>query len=101
MSTKVVVDVGREKAHGLCGWMTFWCYGRGMVVADFTTNVLPFVVFGGIALVVVVWLVVTHVFKGSRAGRHAAHFLDVGGADMSPEDKVKFTNQHPGAGGNG
>jgi len=72
-----------------------------MVVADFTTSVLPVVVFGGIALVVVVWIVTTRVFKRSRAGRHAAHFLDVGGADMSPEDQVKFKNQHPGAGGFG
>jgi hypothetical protein len=41
------------------------------------------------------------VFAKSRAGRHAAHFLDVGGADMSPEDRVKYKNQHPGAGGYG
>ena len=68
---------------------------------DFTANVLPFVVFGGIALIVAVWLVLTRVLSSSRAGRHAAHFLDVGGADMAPEDKVKYTNQHPGAGGNG
>jgi hypothetical protein len=72
-----------------------------MVAVDFTRDVLPFVIFGGIALVVAVWLVLTRVFSGSRAGRHAAHFLDVGGADMSPPDKVKYTNQHPGAGGNG
>lgn len=72
-----------------------------MVVADFTTDVLPFVIFGGIALVVVVWLVLTRVFSSSRAGRHAAHFLDVGGADMSEEDRIKYKNQHPGAGGYG
>jgi fructose-specific phosphotransferase system IIC component len=72
-----------------------------MVAVDFTSDVLPFVVFGGIALIVAVWLVLTRVFSSSRAGRHAAHFLDVGGADMSAEDRVKYTNQHPGAGGNG
>jgi hypothetical protein len=72
-----------------------------MLAVDFTSDVLPFVVFGGIALVVVVWLVITRVFAKSRAGRHAAHFLDVGGADMSPEDRIKYNNQHPGAGGNG
>ena len=72
-----------------------------MLAVDFTSEVLPFVVFGGIALVVVVWLVVTRVFTNSRAGRHAEHFLDVGGADMSPEDSVKFKNHHPGAGGFG
>jgi hypothetical protein len=72
-----------------------------MLAVDFTADVLPFVVFGGIALVVVVWLVITRVFTKSRAGRHAAHFLDVGGADMSPEDRVKYKNQHPGAGGYG
>ena len=70
-----------------------------MLAIDFTADVLPFVVFGGIALVVVVWLVISRVFTNSRAGRHAAHFLDVGGADMSPEDRVKYKNQHPGAGG--
>jgi hypothetical protein len=72
-----------------------------MVAVDFTSDVLPFVIFGGIALVVAVWLVVTRVFRTTRAGRHAAHFLDVGGADMSPEDQVRFKNQHPGAGGFG
>jgi fructose-specific phosphotransferase system IIC component len=81
--------------------MTFRCYRRVMLAVDFTSDVLPFVVFGGIALVVVVWLVITRVFTKSRAGRHAAHFLDVGGADMSPEDRVKYKNQHPGAGGYG
>lgn len=48
-----------------------------------------------------VWLAITRVFTSSRAGRHAEHFLDVGGADMSPEDSVKYKNQHPGAGGFG
>jgi hypothetical protein len=45
--------------------------------------------------------VITRVFTNTRAGRHAAHFLDVDGADMSPEDRVKYKNQHPGAGGFG
>jgi hypothetical protein len=72
-----------------------------MVVADWTTDVLPFVVFAIVALAIIVWLVLTRVFGSSRAGRHAAHFLDVGGADMSPEDRIKYNNQHPGAGGNG
>jgi hypothetical protein len=72
-----------------------------MVAVDWTSDVLPFVVFGGIALVIVVWLLLTRVFGGSRAGRHAAHFLDVDGADMSPEDRIKYKNQHPGAGGFG
>lgn len=72
-----------------------------MVAAEFTTDVLPFLVFGGIALAIVMWLVITRVFSSTRAGRHAAHFLDVGGADMSPEDDVKYKNQHPGAGGFG
>ena len=55
----------------------------------------------GVALVVAVWLVLTRVFVSTRAGRHAAHFLDVGGADMPPEQRIKYKNQHPGAGGNG
>ena len=66
-----------------------------MVAADWTTDVLPFVVFGVVALVIVVWLVLTRVFGDSRAGRHAAHFLDVGGADMSPEQRVKYNEQPP------
>ena len=70
-----------------------------MVAAEFTTEVLPFVIFGGIALVIGVWLVLVRVFSGSRAGRHAAHFLDVGDADLPPEDRVK--HNHPGAGGYG
>jgi hypothetical protein len=81
--------------------VTLRWYVGDVVAIEFTSDILPFVVFGGIALVVAVWLVLTRVFSRSRAGRHAAHFLDVGGADMGPEDKVKFTNQHPGAGGHG
>jgi hypothetical protein len=72
-----------------------------MVAVDWTTDVLPFVVFGIVALVIVVWLVLTRVFGSSRAGRHAAHFLDVGGADMPPDQRVKYNHNHPGAGGNG
>jgi hypothetical protein len=72
-----------------------------MVVADWTTDVLSFVVFGIVALGIIVWLLLTRVFGSSRAGRHAACFLDAGDADMSPEDRVKYKNQHPGAGGFG
>jgi hypothetical protein len=63
-----------------------------MLAMDFTGDVLPFVVFGVIALAIIVWLAITRVFTNSRAGRHAAHFLDLGGAD---------NNNHPGAGGSG
>jgi hypothetical protein len=77
------------------------CYPRCMVAADLTTDVLPFVVFGIVALIIVVWLVLTRVFGDSRAGRHAAHFLDVGGADMPPDQRVKYNDNHPGAGGHG
>jgi len=70
-----------------------------MVAADFATDVLPFVLVGGIALVIAVWLVLTRVFSSSRAGRHAAHFLDVGDAELPPEERVK--HNHPGAGGYG
>jgi hypothetical protein len=72
-----------------------------MGVADFTTEVLAWVIFGGVALVVVVWLVLTRVFRNSRAGRHAAHFLDVVDVGMSPEDRIKYEDRHPGAGGFG
>jgi len=50
-----------------------------MVAGDFTADVLPWVVFGGIALIVVVWQVITRVFTNTRAGRRAAHLLDAGG----------------------
>ena len=78
------------------GW-----YASAMVAAEFTTDVLPFVVVGGIALVIAAWLVLTRVFSSSRAGRHASHFLDAGDADMPPEQRAKYMNNHPGAGGGG
>ena len=72
-----------------------------MVAVDILTTVLPILMLTVVAVVVVVWLVLTRVFTNTRAGRHAAHFLDVGGADMSDEDRIKFKSQHPGAGGYG
>lgn len=81
--------------------MTLSCYRRGMVAVDFTATVLPIVIVVVVVLVVVVWLLLTRVFSSTRAGRHAAHFLDVDGADMSAEDRIKYKNQHPGAGGYG
>jgi hypothetical protein len=72
-----------------------------MVAVEWTTQVLPALVLVAVVLVIVVWLLLTRVFGATKAGRHAAHFLDVGGADMSPEDQVKYKNQHPGAGGFG
>jgi hypothetical protein len=72
-----------------------------MVAVDLTTTVLPIVIVTVVVIGVVVWLLLTGVFTTSKAGRHAAHFLDGGGADMSPEDQVKYKNQHPGAGGFG
>lgn len=72
-----------------------------MVAADVATDVIPLLVLAGVAFIVAVWLVLTRVFGSTRAGRHASHFLDVGDAEMSPEDRVKYENQHPGAGGNG
>jgi len=59
--------------------MTLRCYRGVMVAGDFTADVLPWVVFGGIALIVVVWQVITRVFTNTRAGRRAAHLLDAGG----------------------
>ena len=81
--------------------MTMRCYAAGMVAVDWATEVIPLLVLVGVALGVVVWLVLTRVFTNTRAGRHAAHFLDVGGADMPPEQRIKYNNNHPGAGGNG
>lgn len=70
-----------------------------MLAIDWTTTVLPLVILAVIALAVVVWLLLTRVFTSTRAGRHASHFLDVGDADMSPEEKVKHNVRHPGSGG--
>lgn len=72
-----------------------------MVAVDILTTVLPIVMATVVAVAVVVWLLLTRVFTTTRAGRHAAHFLDVGGADMSDADRIKYKNQHPGAGGFG
>jgi len=72
-----------------------------MAAVDWASQIVPLAILVIVVLAIVVWLVVTRVFGTTKAGRHAAHFLDVGGADLSPEDKVKYTNQHPGAGGNG
>ncbi len=71
-----------------------------MVAANLMNDVLPIVIVAGLALAVVVWLAFKHVFPGSRAARHADHFFD-GDSELSPQDQVKFTGQHPGAGGHG
>jgi hypothetical protein len=72
-----------------------------MVAVDVTTEVIPLLVLAAVALVVAVWLVLTRVFGSTRAGRHASHFLDVGDADLPPEQRIKYNDNHPGAGGNG
>jgi hypothetical protein len=71
------------------------------MLGDWTTTVLAIVIVAVVVIAVVVWLLLTRVFTTTKAGRHAAHFLDVGGADMSPEDRVKYNRQRPGAGGYG
>ena len=71
-----------------------------MVAFETSTAALSLIVIGLVALAVVAWLVVTRVFPGSRAARHADHFFD-GDSDLSPQDEVKFTTRHPGAGGHG
>jgi hypothetical protein len=67
---------------------------------DWATEIVPLLALAGVALVVAVWLVLTRVFKNTSAGRHASHFLDVGGAELPPEERAKNTS-HPGAGGGG
>ena len=91
-------DHGSEGARGAC---LPACYPAAMVAVDWASEVIPALVVAGVVLVIIVWLLLTRVFTTTRAGRRASHFLDVGGADMPPADKVKFTNQHPGAGGKG
>jgi hypothetical protein len=70
-----------------------------MVALDVATGLIPLLALIGVVLVGVTWWILTHVFAGTRAGRHAAHFLDVGDAELPPEERVK--NNHPGAGGYG
>ena len=53
----------------------------------------PPIILVVVALVVAVWLVLTRVFTTTRAGRHAAHFLDVDGVDCR-RAAVKY-NHHP------
>jgi hypothetical protein len=72
-----------------------------IIAAAWATEVVPALVLAAVALVIVGWLVVTRVFGRTHAGRHAAHWLDAGDDDMSPEDKVKQNTRHPGAGGYG
>jgi hypothetical protein len=71
------------------------------MLGDWTTTVLAIVIVAVVGIAVIVWLLLTRVFTATRAGRHASHFLDVGDADMSPEDRVKYNRQRPGAGGYG
>jgi hypothetical protein len=72
-----------------------------MVAVDVAAEVVPLLVLAGVAFVVVAWFALTRFFGKTRAGRHAAHFLDVGGADMPPDQRVKYNSNHPGAGGSG
>jgi len=72
-----------------------------MLALEWMTEIGPLLILVVGALVVVVWLVLTRVFTNTRAGRHAAHFLDAGGADTPPEDQAKFKSQRPGSGGYG
>jgi hypothetical protein len=72
-----------------------------MVGVDWASTVLPLVIVATVAVVAVTWLLLVRVFRKTRAGRRAARFLDTGGADLSPQDSVKYKNQHPGAGGFG
>ena len=72
-----------------------------MVAIDVAGEVVPFVIPAIVVLAGVAWLVLTRFFGETRAGRHAGHFLDAGDAEMKPADRVKYNNQHPGAGGNG
>jgi hypothetical protein len=67
---------------------------------DWATEIVPLLVLVVVVLVVVAWLVLTRVYSDTSAGRHASHFLDVGGAELPPEERAKTTS-HPGAGGGG
>ena len=46
-------------------------------------------------------MAVANAMKGGAQGCKIRVSGRLGGADMSPEDRVNYTNQHPGAGGNG
>jgi hypothetical protein len=71
-----------------------------MVVAT-ATDVAAIAFVAVVAVVILVWYVLARVFGRTRAGRHAAHFLDSGDGELSPEDRIKFESRRPGAGGAG
>ncbi len=71
------------------------------MIAYLPGGLFPFLILVAVVLVAVGWWVVVRYFGRTRAGRHASHFLDNGGADLPPEQKIKYQNNHPGAGGNG
>ena len=57
------------------------------------------ILIAAIVAIAVAWYVVAHVFGNTRLGRRANHFLDVGAAELPPEEEVK--QRHSGAGGFG
>jgi hypothetical protein len=56
---------------------------------------------GLVLLLVVVWLLVMAYVKVTRSGKGVNRFFEAGDGELSPEDQVKFLNNHPGAGGHG
>ena len=69
------------------------------MVVGLTLEVWGVVLFAAIAVAAIAWYLIARFAGGTRVGRHARHFLDVGDAELPPEESVK--NRHPGAGGNG
>ena len=75
-------------------------YAAGMI-AYLSGGWIPLLIVVAVAAFAVGWWSLLRFAGSTRAGRHAAHFLDVGDADLPPEQKIKYQNNHPGAGGNG
>jgi hypothetical protein len=71
------------------------------MVASFTEDLLPLLILVVVVAAALNWWLLVRLAGRTRAGRRAAHFLDVGDADLPPEQRIKYNNNHPGAGGNG
>lgn len=52
-------------------------------------------------LLVVVWLLVMAYVKVTSPGRGIDRFFQIGDDELTPAERIRISNNHPGAGGNG
>jgi hypothetical protein len=56
----------------------------------------------GVALLLVmIWLLVVAYAKATSSGRGIDRFFEIGDDELTPAERIKMRNNHPGAGGNG